>query len=489
VAADEEKTPVAQDAAAIIRGKVDALLESDRERVAKAEQAREIFSGMDKVLLPDHAEDELAKLFTLAWSVDRKFVATWARWLEFIGSRWQTDETLRSFDLSRDVCRAAAKMHAKGKARRSSRERKDGGGSRSARERGSRARGDCGTVGRRPDAPQYARRHDRPAQRRAEGAPPRRLAHEAHGGRPCSQRPYALACVSRSRHWGRWRALRISQAPHRLFADRTYQRARVVFLQRSRGEWQIDLPQHHHANFGEYATVASSETFVEVGADRHPTDLALLRGARLVTAQEIDEGRRWALARIKGLTGGDPVTARFVRQDFFTYTPQFKLCISANHRPGLRAVDEAIKRRLHVVPFGVVIPPEERDAELLEALREEWGAILAWALEGCADWQAHGLSQPKAIREATAAYFTDEDVFGHWLDDACELSVDAREPLKNLLQSYRRWAERNGERLLGSKRFSQVLEERGLRRYKSGDVRGFAGVRLKTAFEDDAGNG
>jgi putative DNA primase/helicase len=234
---------------------------------------------------------------------------------------------------------------------------------------------------------------------------------------------------------------------------------------------------------GDYATVAPTETFVESGNDRHPTDLALLRAARLVVSQEIDDGKRWNLPRLKSLTGGDPVTARFVRQDFFTFTPQLKLCIAANHRPGLRTIDEAIKRRLHVVPFRVFIPQEERDAGLLEALREEWGGILAWALEGCADWQVHGLSQPKAVREATAAYLTDEDVFGHWMEDACELAPDAKEPLKNLHQSYRRWAERNGERLLGSKRFSQVLEERGLRRFKSGDVRGFAGVRLKMAIE------
>jgi putative DNA primase/helicase len=235
---------------------------------------------------------------------------------------------------------------------------------------------------------------------------------------------------------------------------------------------------------GDYAVVASAETFIEVGADRHPTDLAMLRGARLVTAQEVDEGRRWALARMKALTGGDPVTARFVRADFFTYTPQFKLCISANHRPGLRTIDEAIRRRLHVVPFTVFIPPEERDTELLEALKAEWGQILAWAMEGCAEWQLHGLAQPKAIQEATAAYLTDEDVFAHWLEDTCELDPHGQEPVNLLHQSYRRWAERAGERLLGTKRFSQALAERGFRRVKtSGGARGFEGLRLKMDLE------
>ena len=107
---------------------------------------------------------------------------------------------------------------------------------------------------------------------------------------------------------------------------------------------------------GGYATVAPIETFTATPSDRHPTDLAMLRGARLVTAQETEEGRRWAESRIKALTGGDPITARFMRQDFFTFLPAFKLFIAGNHKPGLRAVDEAIRRRLNLIPFTVTIP-------------------------------------------------------------------------------------------------------------------------------------
>ena len=99
---------------------------------------------------------------------------------------------------------------------------------------------------------------------------------------------------------------------------------------------------------GDYAAVASMETFTASQGERHPTDLAMLRGARLVTAQETEEGRRWAESRIKALTGGDPITARFMRQDFFTFTPQFKLFIAGNHKPGLRSVNEAIRRRLNL---------------------------------------------------------------------------------------------------------------------------------------------
>ena len=104
------------------------------------------------------------------------------------------------------------------------------------------------------------------------------------------------------------------------------------------------------------------ETFIATQGERHPTDLAGLRGAGSSPAQETEEGRRWAESKIKALTGGDPITARFMRQDFFTYLPAFKLVIAGNHKPGLRGVDEAIRRRFHLVPFTVTIARPARPA-------------------------------------------------------------------------------------------------------------------------------
>jgi putative DNA primase/helicase len=106
----------------------------------------------------------------------------------------------------------------------------------------------------------------------------------------------------------------------------------------------------------DYHATAPIETFTASVTDRHPTDLAGLRGARVVTAIETEEGRRWAEAKIKSLTGGDPIPARFMRQDFFTFTPQFKLIVAGNHKPSLRTVDKAIRRRFHLVPCTVTIP-------------------------------------------------------------------------------------------------------------------------------------
>jgi putative DNA primase/helicase len=114
-----------------------------------------------------------------------------------------------------------------------------------------------------------------------------------------------------------------------------------------------------------------------------------LRGARLVTATETEEGRRWAESRIKALTGGEKIAAPFMRQGFFEFQPMFKLIIAGNHKPGLRSVDEAIRRRFHLIPFTVTIPPAERDEHLPEKLKSELPGILAWMIEGCLDWIRH----------------------------------------------------------------------------------------------------
>jgi putative DNA primase/helicase len=146
----------------------------------------------------------------------------------------------------------------------------------------------------------------------------------------------------------------------------------------------------------------------------------MLRGIRLVVAQETEVGRQWAEARIKSITGGDPVRARFMRQDFFEYTPQFKLVIVGNHKPALRNVDEAMRRRIHLVPFTVTIPPAERDKELFEKLKPEWPGILRWAVDGCLEWQEIGLAPPPAIIAATDEYLAEEDALARWIEECCD---------------------------------------------------------------------
>jgi P4 family phage/plasmid primase-like protien len=236
---------------------------------------------------------------------------------------------------------------------------------------------------------------------------------------------------------------------------------------------------------GDYATVAPSEMFVESFTARHPTELARLRAARLVVVQEVEDGQRWATAKIKQLTGGDRVTAHFMRQDFFEYTPQFKLLFCGNHKPSLRTVDEAIRRRFYLVPFTVTIPPGERDPDLLAKLRGEWGGILRWALEGCLAWRKIGLAPPEAVRNATDLYMGDEDLIGGWMNECCEQEARAFVPVSDLHKSYQAWAERAGEKFFGQKRFSQVIEDHGYERARdsSSRIRGFRGLRLRRAQE------
>lgn len=141
---------------------------------------------------------------------------------------------------------------------------------------------------------------------------------------------------------------------------------------------------------GDYAAAAAMDTFVSSSSDKHPTDLAKLRGARLVTASETEENRSWAEARIKQMTGGDKVSARFMRQDFFEYLPQFKLLLIGNHQPSLRNVDDAARRRFNIVPF--VHEPAMPDRDLETKLRAEWPGILRWMIDGCLAWQRNGLA-------------------------------------------------------------------------------------------------
>jgi putative DNA primase/helicase len=235
---------------------------------------------------------------------------------------------------------------------------------------------------------------------------------------------------------------------------------------------------------GDYHRAAAIETFTASANDRHPTDLAALRGARLVTAVETEEGRRWAESKIKSLTGGDKISARFMRQDFFEYLPKFKLIIAGNHKPGLRSVDEAIRRRFNLLPFVAAISLEERDEQLGEKLKVEWPGILAWMIVGCLEWQQQGLAPPEIVKIATAEYLEAEDSFAAWLEQACALDHDAFERTIDLFESWRKFAQSSGEYAGTLRKFSQRLEERGeaisVRKGRTQDHRGFFGLRLLT---------
>src|SRR4051794_21813529 len=154
--------------------------------------------------------------------------------------------------------------------------------------------------------------------------------------------------------------------------------------------------------------------------------MAMLRGARFVTAQELAPGQAWDEPKLKSLTGGDPITARYMRQDFFTFEPQFTLIVAGNHKPSFKGVDEAIRRRVQLVPFLQNIPAEERDKNLPEKLKAEWPVILRWLIDGCLAWQHQGLNPPRSVREASEDYLSAEDVMGQWLEERCHVSPEVK---------------------------------------------------------------
>lgn len=214
---------------------------------------------------------------------------------------------------------------------------------------------------------------------------------------------------------------------------------------------------------GDYAKAAPMDLLTEAQGERHPTELAGLRSVRLVTLAETEEGRRWAESRIKALTGGDRISARFMRGDFFEFDPQFKIVVHGNHRPRLRNPDEAMRRRMHVVPFNHIVPEADRDKDLPEKLKAEWGGILRWMLFGCRDWQrSGGLNPPPAVTGATDNYFLEEDALGRWIEECCITGkeIPATRSLF-LFESWKAWCEANGEQPGSNKRFSQALDQRG----------------------------
>ena len=375
--------------------------------------------------LPLCSDEALALKFVEQHADDLRYTALWGRWHAWHGSRWAADNTLDVFDRIRKLCRSTIEAHP------------------TLTPADARTLSDASTV----TAVERLARCDRRLAATVDqwDADPWLLTTpcgtvDLRAGtmwpEPCDFITKSTAVAPDFQaDCPRWRAFlrRVTNDDPDL----------IEYLQRLLGYCLTGSVREHILAFfygtgangkgtlinsvtailGDYVTVAPANMFEATTTDRHPTDLAMLRGARLVAAQETEQGRRWAESRIKSLTGGDPITARFMRQDFFTFQPSFKLVIAGNYKPGLRSVDEAVRQRLHLVPFTVQIPPEERDNELVEKLREEWPAILAWMIDGCQKWQEDGLRPPVVILTATDEYLQSCDAFSPWLSDCTQCAA------------------------------------------------------------------
>jgi P4 family phage/plasmid primase-like protien len=213
-----------------------------------------------------------------------------------------------------------------------------------------------------------------------------------------------------------------------------------------------------------YTARTPTQTLLSKKGDTIPNDIARLRGVRLVTASETGDGNRLDEALVKDLSGGDRIVARFMRGEWFEFTPRFKIYLSSNYKPRVSGTDDAIWDRLKLVPFLVRIPEEERRPmdQILGEFQQELSGICNWAVRGCLDWQRYGLGEPPEVRIATAGYRDEMDVLQDFLAECCTLDPCARVASQELYTEYKRWATDAGERALSQKRFSQWMEHRGV---------------------------
>ena len=426
-------------------------------------------------------EDGLAAAFTRRYSQDWRYVAVWGRWLTWTGQRWNEDLLLYVQHLIRGICRQAA-----------------------ARADSPRLKAKLASASTIAAVERIARSDPKHAATIEEWDAEIWLLNTVDGvvnlktgalrAHDSQDRMTKITTATPRGACPLWRAF-LAQVTG---GDEDLQ----AYLQRVVGYCLTGSTQEHAMFFlygtgsngksvfvntlvtllGDYAANAPMETFMDNRNDRHPTDLAGLRGARVVTATETEQGRRWNESRIKEITGGDRITARFMHKDNFTYSPTFKLVMSGNHKPAIRNVDEAMRRRMHLIPFEVTIPRDKRDRQLQDKLLKERDGILAWALEGCMQWQRIGLCPPQSVQDATSEYFEGEDAMGRWIEERCVLSPNARALTAELFNDWKQWADEAGEFVGSQRRFADLLITRGIEKWRNSiGLRGFRGIGLKVS--------
>ncbi len=221
---------------------------------------------------------------------------------------------------------------------------------------------------------------------------------------------------------------------------------------------------------GGYSLKTPADTLLARRDTGIPNDVAALRGARLVAAVEMEDGRRLAEVRVKEITGGDTISARFMRGEWFTFRPACKVWLASNHRPVVRGTDHAIWRRLRLIPFTETITDSERDPHLIEKLKGELTGVLTWAVEGCLAWQREGLKAPDSVLIATQEYRQEQDLLGEFFRDRCVLAEGAWTSAADLYRAYCDWDE-GGRAVMSKRQLGLRLRERGFDDVRKGKSR------------------
>lgn len=249
------------------------------------------------------------------------------------------------------------------------------------------------------------------------------------------------------------------------------------------------------ALFGEYATSTAFATFDADKRTEQTEDLARLRGKRLVTVIEADEDRRLAEARVKSVTGGDPITCAYKYGHYFEYVPAFKPWLAVNHRPIIRDVTPSIWRRIKPIPFAASFT-DKADKDLKDKLLAELPGILNWALDGLRLWREEGLNPPQRVLDDLADYRAENDQLAKWLEECCMVDSapvggrSSEAPANDAYQAYQAWAESRGERAYSQARFGRMLKEKGFdsERVRRGDDKRYITIYRGFTVEEYAGS-
>jgi putative DNA primase/helicase len=234
----------------------------------------------------------------------------------------------------------------------------------------------------------------------------------------------------------------------------------------------------------DYAGKAPPTLLMATKQEQHPTGMATLFGRRFVAAVETEQGRRLAESVVKELTGGDRITARRMREDFWEFSPTHKLVLCTNHKPVIVGNDHAIWRRIKLVPFTVKIPLEQQDKHLAEKLHAERSGILNWLLTGWREYQENGLGSCKVIDEATAEYKAAEDVFSEFIAEHCTLNKGLDTKASAIVSRYTAWARENGHEEMNGKAISEYLTTTlGLKKKRNNGIV-YYGIGLKAEEND-----